>query len=184
MSDFLLHFAVPFAAFSYFRRPKEAFLLSLVALLPDVDVVLGVHRSWTHSAVVLLALSGATLLLIKALKPELLHLGLLAALALLSHLVLDIFTTHTPILWPLIPQSLFLSFDGRVIIGEGVQAYALIRVHAKPASFTRFDHLDAPICTSESFAVACILVGSALLSRHLGALRSAFRKAGVGAKGP
>ena len=103
MSDLLIHFAIPFAAFSYFRRPREAFVASLIALLPDIDALLiRVHRSTTHSLVVVLAACGISLLTIRSLRPRLLGFGLLATFALVSHLLLDLFTTYTPIFWPLV----------------------------------------------------------------------------------
>lgn len=44
LSELLLHFAIPFAALSYFRGWKVALVASLVALLPDVNALLHAHR--------------------------------------------------------------------------------------------------------------------------------------------
>ncbi|MBS7644127.1 metal-dependent hydrolase [Candidatus Bathyarchaeota archaeon] len=175
MSELLLHFAVPFAVFSYFRRPKEAFLLSLVALLPDLDVLIGIHRSWTHSVIVVLAFCGVALLLVRVLRPKLLGLGFLAVLALISHLLLDLFTTYTPLLWPLISQSFFVSFNLGVRMGESMRVYVLPKVLVMPTSFAHFQYLDAPVFTSEGFVVAVILISSALLSRCLKPSKRLFK---------
>jgi len=171
VSELLLHFAVPFAAFSYFRRPREAFLASLIALAPDMDVVIHVHRSWTHSLIIVLSVCAVALMLAKVLKPRLLGFGFLATLALVSHLLLDTFTTYTPVLWPLVSQSLFIGLNGGVRIGSDVQAYLKPEVSLKPTVFTHFQYLDAPIFTSEGFIIAVILISFALLSRYSGRLR-------------
>jgi hypothetical protein len=46
----LLHFAVPFAFFRALGlNRKTAFLVAIVALMPDLDVLIHIHRSFTHS---------------------------------------------------------------------------------------------------------------------------------------
>jgi len=177
LSELLLHFVTPFAAFSYFRRPREAFLASLIALLPDVDALLiGVHRSTSHSLVVVLALCGIVLLLIRVVRPRLLRLGLLATLGLLSHLLLDLFTTYTPIFWPLVGWSLFINLGGGVHVSESVNLKVSLDVSTTTTNFTPFTVLDAPIFTSEGFAVSLILVGAVFVNRYSDRLRSFFRR--------
>jgi len=54
----LLHFAVPFAVFTALGvKPKRAFLLSLFALLPDLDILINIHRFCSHSLIPLLAIT-------------------------------------------------------------------------------------------------------------------------------
>jgi len=175
LSELLLHFAIPFAAFSYFRRPREAFVASLIALLPDLDALLiGVHRSTSHSLVVVLAVCGIALLLIRALRSRLLRLGLLVTLGLLSHLLLDLFTTYTPIFWPLVSWSLFISLDGGVHISESVNLKVSLDLSTTTTEFTPFTVLDAPIFTSEGFAVSLILIGSVFANMYSDRLRGLF----------
>jgi len=177
LSEVLLHFAIPFAAFSYFRKPKEAFLAGLIAVLPDLDVLMGVHRSWTHSLLVVLAFCGAMLLLVRFLRPELLGFGLLATLALISHLLLDLFTTYTPILWPLASHSFFICFNGGVRISGNMHVYVDSEVSAEPTSLAHFESLDGPIFTSAGFIIAVMLIASVLLSKYSETLRNLFRAA-------
>jgi len=175
LSELLLHFAIPFAAFSYFRRPRKAFVASFIALLPDVDALLvGVHRSASHSFVVVLALCGITLLLIRVVRPRLLGLGLLATLGLSSHLLLDLFTTYTPIFWPLVGWSLFISLDGEVYVSESVNLKASLDLSTITTEFTPFTVLDAPVFRSEGFAVSLILIGSIFANMYSDELRSLF----------
>jgi len=148
---------------------------SLIALLPDIDALLiGVHRSMSHSLVLVLAVCGIALLLIRALKPRLLRLGLLATLGLLSHLLLDLFTTYTPIFWPLVSWSLFISLDGGVHISESVNLKVSLGVSTTTTEFTPFTVLDAPIFTSEGFAISLILIGSVFANMYSDELRGLF----------
>jgi len=175
LSELLLHFAIPFAAFSYFRRPRKAFVASFIALLPDADALLvGVHRSASHSFVVVLALCGITLLLIRVVRPRLLGLGLLATLGLSSHLLLDLFTTYTPTFWPLVSWSLFISLDGGVYVSESVNLKVSLSVSTMTTAFTPFTVLDAPVFTSEGFAVSLILIGSVFANMYSDELRGLF----------
>jgi len=151
-------------------------VVSLIALLPDVDALLiGVHRSVSHSLVVVLALCGIVVLIIKVLRPRLLGLGLLATLGLLSHLLLDLFTTYTPVFWPLVGWSLFISFGGGVHVSESVNLKVSLDVSTKTTDFTPFTVLDAPIFTSEGFAISLILIGSIFANKYSEKLR-AFSK--------
>jgi len=177
LSELLLHFAIPFAAFSYLRRPKEAFVASLIALLPDVDALLtGVHRSTSHSLVVVLALCDIALLLIRVVRPRLLGLGLLATLGFLSHLLLDLFTTYTPIFWPLVGWSPFISVNGGVHVSESVNLKVSLDLSTTTTEFTSFTVLDAPIFTSEGFAIALILIGAVFTNVYSDRLRGLFRR--------
>lgn len=176
LSEPLLHFAIPFAAFSYFRKPREAFAASLIALLPDVDALFGVHRSMTHSLVVVLASCGIMLVLMKAVRPKLVRFGVFATLGLLSHLLLDVFTTYTPILWPLVNFSLFVSVDGGVHMSEIMNVKVNLDVSTRTTDFTSFTALDAPLFTSEGFAIALILIGAVLVNLYSDRLRLFFRR--------
>jgi len=177
LSELLLHFAIPFAAFSYFRRPREAFVASLIALFPDIDALLiGVHRSMSHSLVVVLAVCGVAFLMIRVLSPKLLGLGLLATLGLLSHLLLDLFTTHTPVFWPLVSWSLFISIGGGVHVSESLNLKVNLHMSTTTTDFTPFTTLDAPIFTSEGFALSLILIGAVFVNGYSGRLRGLLKR--------
>jgi len=124
--------------------------------------------------VVVLALCGITLLLIRVVRPRLLGLGLLATLGLSSHLLLDLFTTYTPIFWPLVSWSLFVGVDGGIHLSESVNIKVSLGVSTKTTEFTPFTVLDAPIFTSEGFAIALILIGTAFANMYLDRLRGLF----------
>jgi len=148
---------------------------SLIALLPDLDALLvGVHRSTSHSIVVVLTACGLALLVIRAVRPKLLGLGLLCTLGLLSHLLLDLFTTYTPIFWPLVGWSLFISLGGGVHVSESLNLKVSLDLSTTTTDFTPFTVLDAPIFTSEGFAIALILIGSVFVNIYSDRLRGLF----------
>ena len=101
-----LHFVIPFSVALACRVSyKKSFLFGFIAVLPDIDIIFGVHRSATHSILVLL-LALAIALYFKFMRSKG-NFGL-ASLALLSHPILDLFDGFTPILWPLLNSSLYL----------------------------------------------------------------------------
>lgn len=101
-----LHFAIPFSVALACRVSyKKSFLFGFIAVLPDIDIIFGVHRSATHSILVLL-LALAIALYFKFMRSKG-NFGL-TSLALLTHPILDLFDGFTPILWPLLNYSLHL----------------------------------------------------------------------------
>ncbi|MFQ6130189.1 MAG: metal-dependent hydrolase [Candidatus Hadarchaeaceae archaeon] len=101
-----LHFAIPFSvALACGVSLKKSFLFGFIAMLPDFDIIFGVHRSAIHSILVLL-LALVIALYFKFMRSKG-NFGL-TSLALLSHPILDLFDGFTPILWPLLNSSLHL----------------------------------------------------------------------------
>lgn len=99
----LVHFTVPFFLLSLLTGLNSwtVVLLSTVACTPDLDVLSRVHRSPTHSLIVVgvsVALIGVPLSLILPAPP---HLVSIALLVLISHLFLDFFDDFVPMFWPL-----------------------------------------------------------------------------------
>jgi membrane-bound metal-dependent hydrolase YbcI (DUF457 family) len=87
---------------------KKALPISILAVLPDLDALFLVHRSLSHSLVVVLGVTVPLLLLTYKFKPRLQGYVLLALLAVASHLILDLFSGYTPILWPLYGYSVWI----------------------------------------------------------------------------
>ena len=105
MVEPLLHFAIPFVSLRAFGLGfRKVLFVSLIALTPDLDVLFQVHRSQSHSFVVL-ALVVLPLLMLTWNRKSLRSLVLLGAFGLFAHLVLDLFQTFTPALWPILSES-------------------------------------------------------------------------------
>jgi membrane-bound metal-dependent hydrolase YbcI (DUF457 family) len=49
MPELFLHFSIPFALVAPILGLKRALLAGFIAILPDIDALMHVHRSLTHS---------------------------------------------------------------------------------------------------------------------------------------
>jgi len=158
MPELALHFAVPFALTAPVLGIRRAIAVSLISLLPDLDVFLHVHRSPSHSIILLLVVCLVAVYLMSRLKPKYLGLVSVGCLALISHPVMDLFSTYTPILYPLVLESFYLDFEGRLMIGGSTMPSSTAQIDTTPTVFESFRRLDAPIFTSEGFIVSVLLV--------------------------
>ncbi|MCX8204979.1 MAG: glycosyltransferase family 2 protein [Candidatus Nezhaarchaeota archaeon] len=173
MPEPALHFSIIFALSAPRLGVKRALALSAIALLPDLDVLLHVHRSMSHSAIIIGLAWLLVLLPLYFFKRKYLALGALGLLATLSHSLMDCFQTYTPILYPFLDRSLWIKVDGRVSISpEGITPQASIGIADSPTVFSSFQLLDAPLFTSEGFLVSLLLMAIPLLLEVKGAGRS------------
>lgn len=93
----LIHFVVPLTLLTILGvKFRRALPLSLLALLPDLDVFFHVHRSFSHSILIFLAVFLLTLPLAWRFKSY--KHAALALLMLISHPILDLFSGYTPVL--------------------------------------------------------------------------------------
>jgi len=134
------------------RQPSAARLagamlgLSVLSVLPDLDVVgfkLGVpyahawgHRGASHSLAI--ALAGGVLvgLVVRALRGPALKTGLLAALVLASHGLLDTLTTGglgVALLWPLSQERFFAPWRILPVAPLGLGALSIRGLHVVAA---------------------------------------------------
>ena len=103
MPRFLLHFAVPFVIFIPIFGLRKSIVLSLIALLPDLDyIIFSAHRSgWTHSFVTIGILTGVIIIVTSQKWRSKLKFAAASSFSLFSHLALDVFQDYTPAFWPL-----------------------------------------------------------------------------------
>lgn len=164
LPELLLHFSVIFALVAPKLGVKKAFLLSFPAVLPDLDVLFYVHRSMSHSILILLASGAIILLAVRRLKPVYLRLAIIGSLALLSHLILDCFQTYTPILFPLLDTSFWINIEGTVLISpNSFTPQISAGFKEEPTVFKPFEKMDARVFTSEGLLVSIVLVAPTLI---------------------
>jgi len=97
MTEPALHFSVPFALLSVAGAdPVLCSLASVSAILPDLDVFVGVHRSSTHS-VMLHGLFVMLATLMRAIDPNVSYAVLAIGIGLISHGLLDVVTGYSPV---------------------------------------------------------------------------------------
>lgn len=169
MPELLIHFAVPFALAKAKLKLRDSLIVGIVALLPDLDALLYVHRSWTHSLIVTGALIIPALALTYRYKRQYFWLVAACYLAIVSHLLMDLFQTYTPILYPLICHSIWIRVEGNVTISSISNVPSLnanAKVLYEATDFAKFVTLDAPIFTSEGFIISFLLVAVSTIIRR------------------
>ena len=153
----LLHLVVPFTALTlYGLEWRKALPLALLALLPDFDVFFRVHRSMSHSLVVI-SLVGLPLLML-AYRMKTPQAGWLGLLAVASHIALDVFDGYTPVLWPLYGNSMWIQAELRAQISSSPTLTPALRLAMEPTRFIAFRSLDAPLFTGEGLIISMVLV--------------------------
>ena len=167
-----MHFAVPFASLRAFGLDlRRVMFASLVALTPDIDVLFQVHRSQTHSFV-LLALVTFPLLVLTWNRKSLRSLVLLGAFGVSAHLVLDLFQSSTPVLWPLVNESFWIPITLYLHIGSAASVTDPAAVHVEPTVIEHFTSVDAPILTGEGLVISIVLLAPTIAQIILNRLRA------------
>lgn len=164
MPELALHFSVVFTLTASRLGVKKATLLSFLTLLPDLDALMHVHRSMSHSIPLLALVYAPVLLAVRKLKPKYFSLALLGLLTLIIHPLMDCFQTYTPLLYPILQSSLWLKVDGGIqITPAGLKPQVSAHLKNTPTVFKSFTTMDAPIFTSEALPVSLLLVAIPLL---------------------
>ena len=159
LPEILLHFSIIFALSVPKLNAKRAFLLTLLAVLPDLDVLFYIHKSMSHSMIIILITFTPILLTIYRFKPKYLKLATLGLLAILSHLLLDSFQSYTPILYPILSSSIWFKIEGRVLmLRDSFIPEISATIKESPTVFKQFETIDAAFFTSQGLIIALMLV--------------------------
>lgn len=174
----LLHFAITFTMFALLGiKFRKALPISLLTLLPDLDVLFHIHRSLSHSLVITLVAALPILLLVWR-KASIRNMVFLALLAISMHIVLDAFTDYTPILWPLYEQSLWIDIELIAHFGGSIGFTLSFAPLSEPTIFEQFESLDAPLFTGYGLIISIILLAASVyiyMRRVIGAYPQARR---------
>ena len=176
MAELLLHYIIPLATLTLLGvHFKKAALASTAAIAPDLDVLLHVHRSCTHSIPLMLAIAMPAILITKKLnKPTATSYAIAATIAALTHPLLDVFDSHTPILWPLSPYSIHVIAEVKTTISSIPTITTTLQLSLTQTSFTPFTTMfDAPIATSAGIIISLILLAAI-------AIKNARRQSDIG----
>lgn len=170
MPELLLHFSIPFAITAPILGLRKALLVGFIAILPDIDVLMRVHKSFTHSITLILILTTLLILISWKIKKGL-PIVTACSSSLLSHPILDMFQSPTPILYPLSESSYHLSIKMNTLISEKIIPEISVNVNFEQTNFTRFQSLDAPIFTDVGFIVSLMLIASPTIFHLVRTLR-------------
>ena len=171
MPELALHFAVPFALSAPIIGLRKAAIVSFVALLPDLDFVFQVHRSVSHSLVVLFVGSLLLITCVKRFRPQYFSCTFITCLALFSHLLMDMFSGATPALWPLVERPFSVDVELAFVVGGSWRFdWTVLMTWSQPPA-NPFPVADVamvgPIVTSEGFIVSLMLVAIPIMMRLL-----------------
>jgi hypothetical protein len=118
--DLLTHIFLPLIAlYSVGEFRKNYLLLSVFAILPDFDVLLGVHRGLFHSLIFLLPLAVFLMLLEYGLIAKIKY-SLVAIFFLFSHLFLDFLAGGVPFFYPVIDTGVGIEFPFVIHFGSSI----------------------------------------------------------------
>jgi membrane-bound metal-dependent hydrolase YbcI (DUF457 family) len=160
----LLHFSVPFAVLVYAGyRPRRALPLALLGVLPDLDAVLLIHRSMTHSLVVVTVLSAPVFIYAYLKKPSYSPEIVVGFLVLASHSIFDVFMGLTPVLWPLLSQSIWLKLRMNFMYSSGFSLAPEVKLFSSTTNFTPMTGFDYPLFTGEGIILTLALMLPILL---------------------
>jgi hypothetical protein len=127
-----------------------------VGLLPDVDALLLVHRWVTHSIPVELLASAPLLALTYTYRREYFGVVVLAVLLYTTHVVMDVFTGLTPIMWPLAPAlAVNIEVNGAYSV-NGVRVTPGFEVVVGPVDFARRDSVEGPLVSETGLMLALV----------------------------
>jgi len=119
--DILTHIFLPLTLLYVLKRgfKTKHFPLALFAILPDFDVLTGIHRGLFHSIIFLAPLSALMLATEYASKKRLKY-SLIALFFLYSHILLDFLAGGVPLLYPIVNQGVGIKFPFIIRFGESI----------------------------------------------------------------
>ena len=142
---------------------RKAFFLACFSVLPDLDVLFGVHRSVSHSVIVWFLVLAPVFMYFWRFEQDHLMGVVLVFFSGSLHCIFDTFYSFTPLLWPLVSNSLKIDFSVFVHVSNRISLEPFIGVQTYATDFEYFSGFDATLFTSESFVVSLALLAPVVL---------------------
>ncbi len=159
MLEPLIHFIIPlFLLIMLGLNLKKSVFISSLAIIPDLDVMFGIHRSFSHSIIFILT---STIIIITILNYSKIVDNsdkLLVILVLLSHPFLDMFGWFTPILWPLSDKSIYIFTQLTTNMNNVFDLNLIFNIQFEKTVFYKITGGDGPIFTSQGFGISLVLL--------------------------
>ena len=161
----MVHYVLPLAALMLLGvKPRTSATLAILGVIPDVDALMLVHRSLSHSIVVMGLIIAPLYVIARYRYPGLQRTLYLAFLVLVSHPVLDL-ESMTPILWPITSNSIMLRLSLNGVMQEGFSLKPAIVLSSEPTVFTLAQGFDYPLFTETGVLIAVILLAPILYNQ-------------------
>ena len=169
MSEPLIHFIIPFAVLIMCGvGVKKSAFFAAFAILPDLDVLFHIHRSFSHSIFFVLLIFTPIIAIATVKHSKRTTDAVIAALVMLSHPFIDLFTAFTPILYPLYSKSICIVTGLVTDLDDISQLRFLFDVKIAPTVFHHTTSMDAWICTGEGVAITLVVLTGLALKQFLG----------------
>ena len=166
MPEPLIHFIVPFSVLIMCGiGVKKATLFASLAILPDLDVLFHIHRSFSHSIFFILLFCAPVITIAAAKHSKWTTDAIVATLVLLSHPFMDLFTYYTPIFWPLYNNAIYIIAEMMMNMDNVSQVHLLFEIKLEPVMFYHTISMDAPIFTSQGVAITSVILIGLILKR-------------------
>jgi membrane-bound metal-dependent hydrolase YbcI (DUF457 family) len=165
MPDLLAHYASSVLVARVRVDTRVALLVGLVGLIPDVDALFRIHRWITHSLVLVALFTTPLVILVYWRGRRYLGLALATLLIYTLHLLLDIFTGPTPILYPL-ADSIWIKIQvNGASTATGITVNPSITVATVKPDFTQMEIVEGPLVT-ETGAIIAVVTAVILLLEY------------------
>jgi len=163
MPDLLAHYASSVLVARVRVDTRIALLVGLVGLIPDVDALLRIHRWITHSLVLVALFTTPLVILVYWRGRRYFGLALATLLIYTLHLLLDVFTGPTPILYPLV-DSIWIKIQvNGASTATGITVNPSITVATVKPDFTQMEIVEGPLVTETGAIIAVVTVVTLLL---------------------
>jgi len=154
----LLHYVLPLVALILLgEKPRTAAILATLGVLSDIDALLLIHRSLSHSIIIIGLIYSPLFVYARLRRPELLRTFILAFLVSISHPIMDL-ASMTPILWPIYQNSVSLKLSLNGVIQDGLTFKPRLNINQSPTDFTLLSGVDYPLFTQDGLLIAFILL--------------------------
>ncbi len=157
--DVFLHFLFPFTLLVLIGlKTEKAIPIALLGITPDLDVLFYIHRSPSHSAVVIFAAFLVLFLVAWFIRREYARYIILGFLATVSHPVFDMLGGYTPILWPLYDKSIMISTQLTLRADPLLRLETSFKISQTPTVFHHLESFQGLVFSGPGYLMALVLV--------------------------
>ena len=136
MPDLITHYMISYLITSKFFSKRKALFISLFGILPDVDALFRIHRSITHSILIATVVSILALTLTKKFNNKFNLYVVIIYVTYSTHIIMDLFTGYTPILWPITNLEYMVVFNlSGIVLANGLLVNPYIEIVSEPVNF-------------------------------------------------
>jgi len=135
------------------KKIINALLFACLAIIPDLDIFFNIHRSASHSVVIIALLFIPFFLINRRWKSGRTSDLVLSLISVTSHPIFDMLSGYTPVFWPIFNRSIIiiahLNFEVDSIYKIGLD----LKMNIMPTVFNNITDFKATILTGPQFLI-------------------------------